>query len=145
MPDVSFLAALHGANTQSMMTTKTEGEDFRDSFRVDRHESSGLYLYKNNSGKEEGIIQTFGRRAQSGRHTVRYDGELFVVITELALSDAGQYRFGVSNSSSQGSFKTFELRIKGECCMVTEHIPLWKHFDNNSLHLNLYFGALTIN
>lgn len=118
MTDFFFSAVLHEGNTgltQSMFTTKTEGEEFRDSFKVNRDESSGLYLYKNNSGKEELLIETFGKRAQSGRYIVRYDGELFVAITELALSDTGQYRFGVSNSSLQGSYKTFELRVKGKC------------------------------
>lgn len=124
MTDFSFSAVLHDGNTgliQAMITTKTEGEDFRDSFKVDRGGSSGLYLYKNNSGKEELLIETFGKRAQSDRYIVRYDVEEFtitVTITELALSDAGQYKFGVSNSSVQGSYKTFELRIKGECCIM---------------------------
>uniref|UniRef100_A0A3Q1JR87 Immunoglobulin V-set domain-containing protein n=1 Tax=Anabas testudineus TaxID=64144 RepID=A0A3Q1JR87_ANATE len=96
---------------QAMLITKTEGEDFRDSFKVDQVGNSRLYLCKNNCSKEDILIETSGNRAQSGRYTVRYDGELYVTITELTQSDSGQYSFGVSNSSVLGSYKTFELRI----------------------------------
>lgn len=117
MTDFFFSTVLCNGNSgviQAMLITKTEGEDFRDSFKVDQVGNSRLYLCKNNCSKEDILIETSGNRAQSGRYTVRYDGELYVTITELTQSDSGQYSFGVSNSSVLGSYKTFELRITGE-------------------------------
>ncbi|XP_026224219.1 uncharacterized protein LOC113167647 [Anabas testudineus] len=113
-----FFSVLCNGNSgviQAMLITKTEGEDFRDSFKVDQVGNSRLYLCKNNCSKEDILIETSGNRAQSGRYTVRYDGELYVTITELTQSDSGQYSFGVSNSSVLGSYKTFELRITERC------------------------------
>lgn len=115
--DLFFSAVLCDGNTgliQAMIIKKTEGEDFRDSFRVNWAGSSRLYLCRNDCNKEDILLETPGNRARSGRYTIRYDGELYVTITELTQSDTGRYRFGVSNSSLPGSYKEFELSIRGE-------------------------------
>ncbi|KAF3697364.1 hypothetical protein EXN66_Car013044 [Channa argus] len=116
MTDDFFPAVLNDRNTGihgEMMIPKTEGEDFRHSIKVGRPESTIIYLCRNNCTKEDILIEALGNRATTGKYIIRYDEKLFVTIKQLTLSDAGWYRFGVANSSSQGSYMDFEIRIKG--------------------------------
>ncbi|KAK2897145.1 CXADR-like membrane protein [Channa argus] len=116
-----FLSVLNDRNTGihgEMMIPKTEGEDFRHSIKVGRPESTIIYLCRNNCTKEDILIEALGNRATTGKYIIRYDEKLFVTIKQLTLSDAGWYRFGVANSSSQGSYMDFEIRIKERCKVI---------------------------
>ncbi|XP_071333563.1 polymeric immunoglobulin receptor-like [Trachinotus anak] len=114
-----FLSVLSDGNTglihAQTIFTRTEGEDLRHNFTVNDAERSRKYLCRNNCKKGNILIETHSKSAQSGRYIIRYDGVLNVVISALTQSDAGRYRFGVGNSSSQGPFQDFEIKVKALC------------------------------
>ncbi|XP_022618897.1 polymeric immunoglobulin receptor-like isoform X2 [Seriola dumerili] len=113
------LSALSDRNTglinAQTIFTKTEGEDFKHNFTVIKAEKSRKYLCRNECKEGDVLIETDRRRAESGRYIIRYDGVLHVVITELTQSDAGRYRFGISNSSTLGVFQDFKIRVRELC------------------------------
>ncbi|XP_056239987.1 polymeric immunoglobulin receptor-like isoform X2 [Seriola aureovittata] len=113
------LSALSDRNTglinAQTIFTKTEGEDFKHNFTVMKAEKSRKYLCRNECKEGDVLIETHGRRAQSGRYIIRYDGVLNVAITELTQSDAGRYRFGISNSSTLGVFQDFKIKVRELC------------------------------
>lgn len=75
---------------------------------------SRKYFCRNDSKKEDILIETCGNRAKSDRYIIRYDGKVHVVITELTTSDMGWYRVGVGSSSSWGSHQEFKIKVRGE-------------------------------
>ncbi|GLD50561.1 uncharacterized protein AKAME5_000374000 [Lates japonicus] len=77
-----------------------------------RDQDQIYFTLTNDCEKEDILIETHANRAQSGRYTIRYNGFLHVIIKELTKSDTGRYRFGVSNSSSLGSYQDFEVKVR---------------------------------
>ncbi|XP_039460084.1 polymeric immunoglobulin receptor-like [Oreochromis aureus] len=108
----------HLINAQTNLYTKVEGEDFR--FELDTEVTAGSrkYICRNDSEKEDILIETTENRAESGRYIIRYDisdKKVRAVIKELTQSDSGRYKIGVSNSSSMNLFQEVELNVRELC------------------------------
>ncbi|XP_068194101.1 uncharacterized protein [Antennarius striatus] len=93
-----------------------EGDEFTADFQL----PSGVrkYFCKGNCGEDEMIIETYGNRAKSDRYTVEYDTTdrmVLLTIKGLIRADEGLYRVGVSDSSSHGSYQTFQLIVRDLC------------------------------
>lgn len=74
------------------------------------------FFCKNNCDADDLLIKTDGTSAQSGRYSVKYDGEssgrriVSVTITNLIKSDAGNYRSGLGESSIS-TYCEFGVRV----------------------------------
>ncbi|CAI5648610.1 unnamed protein product [Oreochromis niloticus] len=108
----------HLINARTNLYTKVEGEDFR--FELDTEVTAGSrkYICRNDSEKEDILIETTENRAENGRYIIRYDisdKTVRAVIKELTQSDSGRYKIGVSNSSSMNLFQEVELNVRELC------------------------------
>lgn len=120
-----------------------EGEDFR--IELDREVPAGSrkYICRNDTEKEDILIETTENRAESGRYIIRYDisdKKVHAVIKELTQSDSGRYKIGVSNSSSLNLFQEVELKVRGEF-LPKSRILYW--LLQVVLYVNLYFYIST--
>ncbi|KAK2851941.1 hypothetical protein Q5P01_008217 [Channa striata] len=61
------------------------------------------------------------------------------------LSDAGYYRFGVSNSSSPGSYKDFELRIKERCNVIFRESIVYTIPEGGNITIRCSLNAAELN
>lgn len=112
-------AGLFDKNTHliNAQYTKVEGEEFRIKLDHEVPAGSRKYICRNDTEKEDILIETTENRAESGRYIIRYDisdKKVHAVIKELTQSDSGRYKIGVSNSSSQNLFQEVELKVRGE-------------------------------
>uniref|UniRef100_A0A668SJR5 Immunoglobulin V-set domain-containing protein n=1 Tax=Oreochromis aureus TaxID=47969 RepID=A0A668SJR5_OREAU len=108
----------HLINAQTNLYTKVEGEDFR--FELDTEVTAGSrkYICRNDSEKEDILIETTENRAESGRYIIRYDISdkkvnmgFNVTITSLTKSDSGRYKCGVRKKDAKNTCLEFEISV----------------------------------
>ena len=76
-----------------------------------------MFFCKGECKEEDILIKTDDVTAQSGRYSIRYEGEssgsryVSVTITQLTKSDSGRYRCGLGGSSGPDSYTDFDVTV----------------------------------